>query len=230
MRLTCILVISAYVILTSAQALHAQNSALLFKRDALIIQRQPIVMLPWQSQKDAQEQLPLTISIELRDSDLYYHQKDWFNLQALSNKSGVLFMFETDRLATIKPANQFSALDILLIDSEGIIRQIIPSIVLSSLKKEIIPKDETRGLLFLKGGASKELTIKPGDIVQHHMFSKDPAVVTTSSDTIIPVKSPVRKILIMEDKPRNKTITSPTATTTMTEGGVVVKTTTVKKR
>jgi len=151
---------------------------LLYHRTEISILRKhppaPTSSLPWLAATP--ENPVITLSAEVRDGMTLYNQQGWFNLDSPSEKSGVLMAFSAPGVAPIIPMAQYAPLDILLVDSEGTITQILPSITLARLDKDIMPANPILAFLFLKGGACQSLGIGPGDSVEYKIFKQPPVI------------------------------------------------------
>lgn len=173
------------------QAKPAQSRPLLYTRDTLTIQRKPEV-LPWQERPVAQPapESGITFDVEVRDAEIYYNQKDWFNLSGPTDDSGVLLLFTSPSQSPIIASKQYAPLDILFIDAQGNITQIVPDILLSTLTQQIVPKNPVLAFLFLKGGICQNFNIKPGDVVEYKAFNKLPVVLGDPVSIIQPPPKP----------------------------------------
>ena len=129
--------------------------------------------MPWQVPDEA-----INLNVELRDSSILYQQNGWFNFSDYSEKSGVLILFSDPSTPPIQHLEQYAPVDILLIDKQGKITQIAPSINLSALEEDITPTSPILAFLFMKGGASKELSIGVGDEVEYSAFKKPPLILS----------------------------------------------------
>lgn len=175
------LVFIAMSSLACSQLRADESIPLLYTRTHANIIRQsppPAEALPWQEQKPSDSKLML--DIEVRDGASLYNQKDWFNISGLSEKSGVLLVFGAPMLAPVVKSAQYAPLDILMLDKEGTIKQILPSLNLSEVTEEIYPAEPITAFLFLRGGTCKQQSIQPGDIVEYKIFKRPPVILNNA--------------------------------------------------
>lgn len=113
-----------------------------------------------------------TLEVEIRSADDFYRQDGWFNLAAMQSGEGLLLLFETASTEIIPGLNNFSAIDLLMIDTQGTITRIVPSLVLADMAEPIAPTIPAKAFLLLNGGAAEALNIQPGDSVVYKWFKK----------------------------------------------------------
>lgn len=142
--------------------------------------QQPV--MPWQT-GDTQH-AGLAFDVELRDAASFYKQSGWFNLSSPADRQGVLIVFDKPLARPVSRSRHYAPLDILFINQEGKISQIAPNIILNELDRDIIPDAPVRAFLLLKGGSCKDLSILPGDEVQHKIFIKPPLVIGSPEEKI----------------------------------------------
>jgi uncharacterized membrane protein (UPF0127 family) len=152
------------------------STTIFYSKDKLRIHRKitpkpATPLMPWQVAEDA-----VDIDVEIRDGMSLYSQNDWFNLASYSEKEAVMMAFSEPAIQPIVNSAQYAPVDILFVDKQGKITQIVPSILLSDLEKDIIPDEPILAFLFLKGGACAELSINAGDDVEYSMFKKPPRI------------------------------------------------------
>jgi uncharacterized membrane protein (UPF0127 family) len=167
--------------LLPAPALADAAAPIQYARGSVVIERASPpapTPLPWQKADELRPTQQLPLEVEIRDAAMLYRKDGWFNLRAPSDNAGVLLLFASPTLAAIPPYTQQAPLDILMVDKEGIIRQIAPSLVLSDLSEEIYPQEPVLAFLFLRGGLCERSGIRPGDRVLHTAFKKPPAILS----------------------------------------------------
>jgi uncharacterized protein len=172
-------------LIISGFAMADEAVPLLYSRDRITIvpQSTPAIQLapaPGETLTQTPPPVPHVFDVEVRDALVLYRQEGWFNLSSPSETEGTLLAFSAPTIAPIQHAEQYSPLDILLIDPQGKIIQIIPSIRLSELNKEIYPEKGVLAFLFLQGGICEKLAIRPGDEVEHALFKKPPTVLNVA--------------------------------------------------
>jgi len=91
--------------------------------------------------------------------------------ESMDPETGMLFEFDEPKIATIWMKNTAIPLDILFVRSNGKILKIEHShqpYSLRSASSEAV----VAAVVELRGGRSKELGIRPGDVVEHPFFQK----------------------------------------------------------
>lgn len=171
-----------FIFLQAGISVAEESTPLLYTRTNVTIMRQHVTAtspasLPWQDGA-ATPGNALVLDVEVRDATTLYNQKGWFNFSSPSERGGVLLAFSAPLIAPIAPASQYAPLDILLVDKEGKITQIFPSIVLAELEEDMYANDPILAFLFLSGGMCERYSISPGDIIEYSLFKKPPTVLT----------------------------------------------------
>ena len=91
----------------------------------------------------------------------------------MAKDHGMIFDFGSPRETTMWMKNTLLALDMVFFDTNGNVLTIVENARPGSLRL-IDPGMPVRGVIELDAGLVKELGIKPGDRVQHAIFSKPP--------------------------------------------------------
>ena len=87
----------------------------------------------------------------------------------LSDKSGMLFFYETPQEVTMWMRNTYIPLDMVFIRADGVVHRIESYTV--PLSEDIIAsRGDVTACLELAGGAAERLGLKPGDRVEHRYF------------------------------------------------------------
>ena len=174
MSIARVWLVSLFALISGAA--HAmEESPLFYTRAKMAIERQsPPPPLPWQ---DTATPNAIMFDIELRDGTVFYNQKGWFNLSRPADDSGLMLYFGAPVMAPVVNAPYYATLDILMIDAQGKILQILPSLQLASLDAEYYPADPIAAFLILPGGACERLSIHPGDYIVYKLFKRPPAMV-----------------------------------------------------
>ncbi|MEM0985864.1 MAG: DUF192 domain-containing protein [Pseudomonadota bacterium] len=89
--------------------------------------------------------------------------------EALADDAGMLFDLGGVREASFWMKDVVIPLDMLFIDSGGQVVAIAENAVPGSIRR-INPGVPVRGVLELRGGLARELSLEPGDVVQHDLF------------------------------------------------------------
>ena len=87
----------------------------------------------------------------------------------LSDKSGMLFFYETPQEVTMWMRNTYIPLDMVFIRADGVVHRIEAHTV--PLSEDIIAsRGDVTACLELAGGAAERLGLKSGDRVEHRYF------------------------------------------------------------
>ena len=89
--------------------------------------------------------------------------------ESLDMDKGMLFDFDPPREPSMYMKNTLIPLDMIFIADDGSIEMIARNTVPGSLRT-ISPGVPVRAVLEINGGQAAELSIKPGDTVQHPLF------------------------------------------------------------
>ena len=110
------------------------------------------------------EQLPLNNGIYTK-----YH---------LDASHGVLTYFVQAEPRTLSAENLYEPIDILFIRDDGIIAQIMPNIMLAYLSDDVQVDFPVRAYLYVQAGVADSYGLKPGDRIEHGMFTPSPMLKT----------------------------------------------------
>jgi uncharacterized membrane protein (UPF0127 family) len=91
----------------------------------------------------------------------------------MAKDHGMIFDFGPPTETQMWMKNTFMPLDMVFFDTDGTVLTIVENARPQSLRL-IDPGMPVRGVIELNAGVVKELGIKPGDKVQHAIFSKPP--------------------------------------------------------
>jgi uncharacterized membrane protein (UPF0127 family) len=195
MRIVYHLALSLFILLgmIPCRNAHAEGT-FTYTRTNMVIMRESMQSdalppLPWQEETASPDSPGVIFDIEIRDGQSLYSQKGWYNLSGPSEKSGVMLMFDHPGIVPIINSAQYAPLDILMVDSQGIIAQIVPNLMMAALEQEILPSSPIKAFLFLKGGACELMNIQPGDRVLYKGFKQPPTVLSAPSRPQQPVAS-----------------------------------------
>ncbi|MEZ5690922.1 MAG: hypothetical protein R3D71_04565 [Rickettsiales bacterium] len=163
-----------------------QRTQVTILRKSMPVTQNPKEAMPWR--KDDTNKIirpkiePLVFDVEMRNAYDFYKNSGWFNLSNFSEESGIMLVFNEPSIEPVVNTGRYSPVDILFIDQTGIIRQIVPNIVLANLEENIYPKDKTLAFLFLNGGIYSKFSVNVGDVVVHPIFKKKPVILNSPSD------------------------------------------------
>jgi len=174
----------------------------LYSRSDIAITRNKPSKLPWQ--KDIQP--TVKFDVEIRDATGAYNrgQTGWYNLSSLEEHNGIMMVFKEPVSLPITRSMEYAPLDVLLIDREGKIIEILPSLKLSTLDHDIVPDKPVLAFLFLQGGISEKLSINPGDQIDSDVFKKSELIINKDKARTAPtdVVSTPPLPLIVPDTPQ----------------------------
>ncbi len=110
-------------------------------------------------------------NVEIADTPIKQNRGLMFR-DVIDPKSGMLFEFGEEKIASIWMKNTSIFLDVLFIRKDGTILKIEHSAKPYSLRS-VTSEAPVTAVLELAGGAANELGIKPGDKVLHEYFSSN---------------------------------------------------------
>ncbi|MBN66979.1 MAG: hypothetical protein CMM94_05370 [Rickettsiales bacterium] len=166
------------LLLCSSLALAQSRQPIIFQKDSLTITSYP--RAEKSEEQEGENAAPPTptehvFSVEVRPENAM--RLEWIHtLNTLDNNRGVMIAFETPMQIPLMPLEVYKPVDVLFIDNDGKILQIAPSVVLGELQQDIYAKKPIRAFLYLQGGISESLNIKPRDEVDHPLFNSAPVV------------------------------------------------------
>lgn len=155
------------------------NSALVFRRDIITIKPKhvPVIQDESGAATTAPQRQPIQIAAEIRSEQAL--QLDWVHsLSRIGEKQSMIILFDPPVDFPIFASNVYQPLDILHINAEGIITHIIPDIILFELQEPIASPNPIRARMFLTAGNAEKLDIRPGDRVDHPLFTPKPRILS----------------------------------------------------
>ena len=173
----------ALLLAVAPYAAHADGSVgFMYSRNDIAILRNKLPQpLPWQTETPPDP--AVTFDVEVRDASAFYtpmgerRRSGWYNLNSLGDKNGVMIAFAAPLVVPVTRSQEFAPVDILFIDAHGIIRHIVPNVVLSELDRDIVPENPVMALLFLQGGAAARNMVSQNDSVDYKLFHKSPVII-----------------------------------------------------
>lgn len=153
--------------------------------------------------------MQLMLDAEVKDALNFYRQDGWINLSAMREGHAVLLAFEQLSQDPILPASNYAPMDILMVDEQGKITEIAPSLILASLEKEIYPQKPVKAFVLMASGSTEKMGIKPGDEVVYSIFKKPPPVISESSPATKSVTTPEIPARAVTKIPDDKTPQKP---------------------
>lgn len=176
-----LLLIAICVAIYYAHGALSAEQPLVFRRDTITIVPPPkpqIQELSTETQEKTdtpEPRQPVAIKAEIRSEQVL--RLDWVHsLGSLRDDMGMLILFDPPTNRPLARGTIYSPVDVLFVNSEGRILQIAPDINLSQLQDTVSAKEPARAWLYLQGGASEALGIRPGDRLEHPLFSPRPVV------------------------------------------------------
>ena len=138
------------------------------------------LMDPPQSDKPPTPHKIINFDVDIREAGNFRNQQGWYSLSGLSERRGVLVMENAPGIVPLEPAQQYAPLDVLMLEDDGTITQIFPSIVLAEMAQPINSAKPVQALLYLQGGTTEREGIKPSDKVEYQAFRKKTVMLGTT--------------------------------------------------
>lgn len=183
-RLTILFIATCLMSLPAAIPADANESGFTYSRTGIIIQRKSLPALPWQKNPPPS---PLDLEVEVREAKaLHQPESGWFDLSGPTADRGMLYLMTDQTTISLKRAPYYAPMDVLFMDSQGMVLQVIPQITLTSLEEDIGAQTTFSAFLLLAGGTCAQLSIAPGDSVQHPFFKQRPPVLSATPTTDAP--------------------------------------------
>ncbi len=158
----------------------AVNSQIVFSRTTLTIRAAPTpgTANKQNAQHDTtNNHAKITMTVEMRPIS-FFADPGLYLAKPLSPSDAYLIPLPAeDPLHMIRPSNLLTPVDVVVIDKQGVINQIFPSLLLSELQLPITLPDNSAAILYLAQGSTQLLDIKPGYIVEHELFTPPPKVI-----------------------------------------------------
>ena len=70
----------------------------------------------------------------------------------------------------LMPLQVFTPVDVIVLDTQGLVSQLIPNVVLAGLSQEIVASRPTKAFLYMKAGTIEVYALEPNDRVEHPYF------------------------------------------------------------
>jgi hypothetical protein len=166
--------ISAFYVAALPLPAYAQ---MVFERAKIIIQ--PATLPATEPAKNDQPpppaRAPIPLEVELRNEDAlrleYIHE-----LNTLSPDTGVMIALGIPEITPLPAMSVFTPVDAIFVDEEGVIIQILPTVILGEMTRSIAARRPIKAFLFLKAGQATARAIRPHDIVVGSSFTPPPPV------------------------------------------------------
>lgn len=133
---------------------------------------------------------PLLFNAEIRDAENAARSPGWYNYAVPDAKKAAMLTHIRPSIARVTTADGFAPVDILFVDTYGIIRQIMPSLVPAELSEPVSSTEPVLAVIYLKSGTALKAGIQPGNHVSHAIFAKKPVVLTEENTPAIPAATP----------------------------------------
>ena len=187
-RIFTSLFLAAIIILPVTSHTHAQsNSAVVYSRTVIAIA--PKVTISDASainesnslQKEAATP-PITTNRQRREIEVEVRNKQIspkdgiLKNHRLDEEHGILTYFDVADKHVIMPEPIYQSVDILFVRDDGTIAQIVPDIMLAHLAEPLETDFALRALLYLRAEQAAQWNIRPGDRVEHGMFTPKPVI------------------------------------------------------
>ncbi|MCI5050305.1 MAG: DUF192 domain-containing protein [Rickettsiales bacterium] len=167
----------------NAWAIDRRAPSLVYKRDSItIVPPAPFVIFSKEQQYNQTtpeaakaEVKPITLGVSVRGEQAL-RQHNMHLLQTMKPEHSVMVVMRHPLDIPLMALPVRNQLDVLFVDERGMIVQIIPNLVLESLKKDYFSGREIKAILYAYGGTVQKHGIKPGYMIRHASFSPEPEV------------------------------------------------------
>lgn len=145
---------------------------------------------------------------EIRSSDSAKASPGWYNFATMGDFKAAMVLYNAPQTITIARSTDYAAKDILFVDADGVIQQILPSLIAVDLQDAISSTTPMKAIIYMQGGACAKLGIQPGDQVQYGLFRKKPTVITRPAQNATPATPAITPLL----PPTQAQLSQPTPT------------------
>ena len=173
--------ISSLLFLCSASAY--ANAPVVFQRDVITIIPKPAAVEVFEGDgapAEAEEaplapREPVDVNVEIRPQDAL--RLEWIHtLNTLPEDKGVMIVLEEAMPLPLMPLQVFTPVDVIVLDTQGLVSQLIPNVVLAGLSQEIVASRPTKAFLYMKAGTIEVYALEPNDRVEHPYFRPEQTV------------------------------------------------------
>jgi len=106
----------------------------------------------------------------------YFKNPSLYIAGRLAEQEAYLIPLPQRDIHMLEQTNIFMPMDIVVINYQGIIRQIFPEFILNNLQAPIQLPPDSAGVLFLASGRAAKLGLRPQFLAQHPIFTNPPMV------------------------------------------------------
>lgn len=106
----------------------------------------------------------------------FLSQRDFISHQPFTDTGGMLILIDPPARMALKSASLLAKLDVLFVNSDGVITKIAPGISLAYLDEDIDSGKAIRAFIFLKSGMASASDIHPDDHVEGSFFRTHPVI------------------------------------------------------
>ena len=161
----------AALALSFAQSAYAVETPLVYARSSLKILPLAPEVKEGETPPPAPE--PIIIDVEIRPNGVF-EQPGMYFTRTLREDEVYLQPFAPGAYPSIAAANVYTPLDVVVINNEGKVVKLFPSLVLHDLAQPIMLQQDHRAILFMAEGNAKNLALQPGAQVSHPLFAPQP--------------------------------------------------------
>jgi uncharacterized membrane protein (UPF0127 family) len=119
---------------------------------------------------------PLVLNVEVRKAG-FFQQPGMFYTRPLSSEEAFLEPLPDGDFKTLERGNVYEPMDVCILDAQGKILQIYPSLILNDLAQSMVLEPVSKAVLYLPNGRAVQLGLKPGTVIQHPLFVQPPKVI-----------------------------------------------------
>lgn len=137
-------------------------------KENLVFEKETLRIVDHESNRPKTE-----LTVEIADTDAKRMRGLMYRTEMADN-AGMLFLFPTSKRISMWMANTPLSLDMIFVGEQGEIREIAEDTVPFSYD-EIRSGKKAKAVLEIRGGMSKRLGLRPGDILDHPFFKLEKA-------------------------------------------------------
>jgi hypothetical protein len=159
--------LTGYVCMTLV-ATAANQNPLVYDRSALTISAP--------AEPDKAPAAPLGEILVEQRAPKFFQQPGQFFTRALLEDEAYLEPVAAGEYPFLQQANVFTPMDVVIINRNGTVSRLFPSLVLNELPDAVGLPEDTQAVLYLSAGRAEKLGIVPGSVLGHPLFSKAPVM------------------------------------------------------
>lgn len=149
------------------------QAELLFQRSHLVIYPEAEIDIKNTKQVILRPEKPLKLNVQIRDAASFQTPSLYLS-NMLDVNEAYLVSLPGEAHKELNPANVYTAIDVMALNTEGRILKIWPSVRLNELRSPLKLPKATHAVLYMRGNRFYEIGIMPGDRVEHALFTPSP--------------------------------------------------------